>query len=79
VNWEEYVKKEKLLDIKQKYPGEWILVADYITDDLAEPLEGVVVAHSKNRAKIYTRQIRSKTRICIEYAGEIPEDLVVIF
>ena len=73
------MKREKLIDIKRKYPNEWILIADYETDDLAEPLEGVVIAHTKNRAKIYTRQIRAKTKLCIEYSGDVPEDLAVIF
>ena len=67
------------INIKRKYPNEWILIADYETDDLAEPLEGVVVAHTKNRAKIYTQQIRAKIKLCIEYCGDVPENLAVIF
>ena len=40
-------------EIKQRYPDEWVMVADYVLDEATTtPLRGKVVKHSKNRDEV---------------------------
>lgn len=71
-------KKESIEVIKEKYKDEWVLISDYELDEALNPLCGVVVAHSKNRDEIYKEQMDYKGNLCIEYTGEIPDDLAVM-
>jgi len=48
-------------------------------DDRNEPLNGVVVAHSKDREEIYNRQMAIQKPLCILYTGEIPKNLAIMF
>ncbi len=73
------MERQRIVDLKKKYPREWLLLADYSADEVTELVDGILVSHSKNRATIYTKQLRTKRRLSIEYTGEIPNDLVVIF
>ena len=73
-------KVEDIAKIKRRYPKEWLLLTHVVTDELTRPVQGKLVAHSKNRDEIYDRLSRIRTRsVCIEYSGEIPKDLIVIF
>lgn len=73
------MERRRVAELKKKYPGEWLLLADYRTDEVTDVVDGILVWHSKNRATIYTKQLRTKRRLSIEYTGDIPNDLVVIF
>lgn len=66
-------------EIKKKYNGEWVLIADYETDDLCRIKRGKVLAHGKDRNKVY-RQLSKYHRIdmATRYIGEVPKDLTVI-
>ncbi|MDI6793834.1 MAG: hypothetical protein QME81_13380 [bacterium] len=74
------MKKNDLVSFKEKYEGEWLLLDDVETDDIQQPVKGVLLAHSKSKAEIYEKllQVRPK-QFAIEYAGEIPKDYVVMF
>ena len=54
----EMMEKESIEAIKRKYTDEWVLISDYETDEFLVLLNGVVVAHSKNREEIYNLQWR---------------------
>ena len=42
----------KLEEIKNQYQGEWVLIEYTLLNDNLVPLEGEVLAHSKNRDKL---------------------------
>ncbi len=71
---------QEIVKLKRRYPKEWILLTHVVTDALTHPVKGKLVAHSKNRDDIYERlrHLRAKS-VAIEYTGEIPKDLIVIF
>lgn len=71
-------KKERIETIKKRYKDEWVLIADYELDETLNPLCGIVVAHSKNRDEIYKKQMDYDGNLCIEYTGEVPDDLAVM-
>ena len=72
-------RRTSIAQIKAKYKNEWVLLADYHLDDRNEPVSGVVVAHSKDRDEIYSKQMSIQKNLCILYAGEMPQDLAIMF
>ncbi|WP_293128080.1 hypothetical protein [Microcoleus sp. bin38.metabat.b11b12b14.051] len=69
-----------LAEIRERYPCEWVLIADTESDDLWNVIRGEVLAHSPERDEIdraLTKfpDIRS---ISIEYTGPIPDDYSLI-
>lgn len=72
-------KIELISKVKKRYPKEWLLLTNVTADELTQPVKGKLVAHSKNRDEIYARLKRVRGKIAIEYAGDIPKDLVVVF
>ena len=71
--------KMSLAEIKAKYKDEWVLLAHYDLDNRNEPLNGVVMAHSKDREEIYNKQMAIQEPLCILYAGELPKNLAIMF
>jgi hypothetical protein len=65
--------------LKRRYPKEWLLLTNVTADRLTQPIKGRLVAHSKNRDDIYARLKHVHGKIAIEYAGDIPKDLFVVF
>ena len=72
-------KVEAISRLRRRYPKEWLLLTHVVADELTRPVKGKLVAHSKNRDEIYDRLPKLRGGFCIEYAGKIPKDLVVIF
>ena len=66
-------------EIKQKYPDEWLLLIDCRLSKNTELKSGKVVVHSKCRDDIHKALKNYSGRLAIHYAGEIPDNLVVIF
>jgi len=65
--------------IREKYPGEWLLVGYEELDDELNIIRGEVLAHSPHKEEVYRHLLSLKGRkVSIEYAGEMPEDLVVV-
>lgn len=63
------------MHIKQilgKCKNEWVLIKVAKTDKLNRPLEGELIAHSKNRDEIYMKMkgVKGHTYTC--YTGKIP-------
>ena len=71
-------KVEAISKIKRRYPKEWLLLTNVVADKLTRPIKGKLVAHSKNRDDIYDRLKRVHGNMAVEYAGDIPTDLVFI-
>lgn len=66
-------------EIRKRYPEEWLLIVDYESDELTRPVRGVLAAHSRHRSDIYEKLSEYKGSVCIDYAGEIPKDVAVMF
>ncbi|MFM9265597.1 hypothetical protein [Tychonema sp. BBK16] len=67
-------------EIRDRYPREWVLIADTESDDLWNVIRGEVLAHSPEREEIDRaltkfQDIRS---ISIEYTGPIPDEYSVV-
>lgn len=56
-------------EMKDTYPDEWLLVADYELDDCGEVITGVVEQHAKDAKEI--RHLLTTAQGCIRYTGEI--------
>jgi len=66
-------------EIHERFPSEWILMADPELDEQLEVIRGRVVYHSKDRDEVYQRAIELKLNDCaFLYTGSIPEGTAVI-
>ena len=64
----------------QRYKGEWVLIEFKKLDENLNVLDGKVVAHSPNKGEVYKKQLELKNKnLAIEYVGDPPEDLAVMF
>jgi len=72
-------KVERVEIIKKRFRKEWLLIGDYKTDKMNRIVQGVLIAHSKNRDDIYRKLRRYKKPLAIQYSGPIPKDLAVMF
>jgi len=73
------VKEEKLslAEMKKRYKNEWLLIANYETNDAKQVQRGIVIAHSPQREVIYKKMMEMKgSDLAIEYTGEIAKDEV---
>jgi hypothetical protein len=68
-----------LEQIRQRYDGEWVLIAYTEIDQNLIPLRGEVLAHSSNRDEVYSAISHANGRdIAIECFIKTPEDMVFI-
>ncbi|MBI5379508.1 MAG: hypothetical protein HZA23_05065 [Nitrospirae bacterium] len=71
MKWEEILKQ---------YTGQWVLIEYRELDGQLNVVEGEVIAHSPNKEEIYKRLLETTGKnIAIDYAGEFPKDLAVMF
>jgi len=67
-------------EIRQQYAGQWVLIEYQQLDEQLNVVAGEVVAHSPVKEEIYKHLLQTKGKnIAIEYAGELPQDLAVMF
>lgn len=65
--------------IKERYSGEWVLIAYKELDDEMYVIRGQVLAHSPDRDEIYRKLLSVRgQQVAVEYMGEVPEDLAVV-
>jgi hypothetical protein len=65
--------------IRQRYDGEWVLIAYNEIDHNLIPLSGEVLAHSSDRDEVYHAVSQADGRdIAIECFVEVPEDMIII-
>lgn len=67
-------------EIRDRYPREWVLIADTESDDLWNVIRGEVLAHSPEREEIdrALTKFQDVRSMSIEYTGPIPDDYSVI-
>jgi hypothetical protein len=67
-------------EIRKQYAGQWVLIQYQELDEQLNVITGEVVAHAPEKEEIY-RQLLQTTgqNIAIEYAGEFPQELAVMF
>ena len=64
----------KIEEIKKKYKDEWVLVEVLEEDELGQPIEVELIAHSKSRDDTYEAMRKAKAKdIAHFYTGEIPK------
>ena len=64
----------KVEEIKKRYRDEWVLVEVIEEDELGQPIDVELIAHSKSRDEIYDALVETKTRYTYQfYTGEIPK------
>jgi hypothetical protein len=74
------MRQESIESLRKRYRGEWLLIGNVELDEMQRPIKGVLLAHSKRKAEIYSKLLKIKTdRFAIEYAGKIPKDYAVMF
>ena len=63
----------KLREVGKKYRNEWILAMVLKEDNLGQPAELKILAHSKDRSEIYLKLSKTREKdVATFYAGEIP-------
>ncbi|MGB3457730.1 MAG: hypothetical protein WBB08_00230 [Halobacteriota archaeon] len=64
----------KIEEIKKRYKDEWVLVEVLAEDELREPVEVELIAHSKSRNDTYEAMRKTKAKdIAHFYTGKIPK------
>ncbi len=67
-------------EIRRQYAGQWVLIEYQRLDEQLNVVEGEVIAHSPAKEEIYKSLLQTQGKnIAIEYAGEFPQDLAVMF
>lgn len=59
--------------LETKYPDEWILLQVTEENDLSEPVQGIVLAHSKVKEEIIGLSKDLKEDIALFFTGVIPK------
>jgi hypothetical protein len=68
-----------LEQIRQRYDGEWFLIAYTDIDDDLRPIRGEVLAYSRDRDEVYRAVSDDRGRdLAIECFVKTPEDLVFV-
>jgi len=61
-------------EIKKRYRDEWVLVEVIEEDELGQPIDVELIAHSKSRDEIYDALMETKGKYTYQfYTGEIPK------
>lgn len=69
----------KWTEITNTFKDEWVLVEVKEVDENFNLIDGIVIAHSKDKEEIYKKLLEIKPQsFSIEYTGQIPEDLAVV-
>jgi hypothetical protein len=64
----------RIKEIEKKYRNEWVLAEVLKEDELGEPIEVKVIAHSKNRDDTYAAMKKAKGKYTYHfYTGKIPQ------
>lgn len=68
------------VEIKSRYPDEWVILVDLDADDLSNEVHaGVVFAHSKNERELLaaTKDALSGQSSAVLFTGEIAESVYI--
>ncbi len=68
-----------IAEIESRYPNEWILVEDPITNDALEVQSGKVICHSADRDEVYRKGLELRPKhSAILCTKKIPEGTAII-
>ena len=68
-----------LVELRSRYPNEWVLIADPETDATLTVQSGHVLAHSRDRDEVYRQAVALRPeRFAVLYLGSIPEGTAVV-
>ncbi|MFY9225216.1 MAG: hypothetical protein WAQ98_21260 [Blastocatellia bacterium] len=68
-----------MLEIKQLYASEWVLIEELETDEKMLLKAGKVTFHSNNKAEVYTKAKELKPKyFAVMYMGKLPEDMLFL-
>ena len=68
-----------LMEIRDEFRGEWLLIGDPKLDGDLNLTSGKVPAHSPDRDEIYRQLLSASGKsVRIEFAGDPPADLAVV-
>jgi hypothetical protein len=63
-------------EIKQRYNGQWAIIAYHEIDEDLEVLAGEILAHSSSETEIHQMlSLASGKNVSIEYIGTVPENI----
>jgi hypothetical protein len=66
-------------EIEDRFPSEWILVGDPVTNDALEVMSGTVLWHSPDRDEVYRKAIELRPkRSAFLNTKKIPEGSVIV-
>ena len=69
-----------LAEIGERYKGKWVLIECRELDRNLEVVDGDIVAVADSKEEIYTKQLTIEGKnLAIEYCGEWPTDIAVMF
>ena len=72
-------ERMKIEEIEKRYKDEWVLVEVLAEDELGQPIDVEVIAHSKSRDDTYEAMRQTKARdIAHFHTGEIPKKGYVV-
>jgi hypothetical protein len=64
-----------LAEIEARFPSEWVLLEDPVTNEVQQVLAGKVRYHSKDRDEVYDKAVELKLKsMAVRYTGDFPED-----
>jgi len=67
-------------EIAERFKGEWLLVEYKDLNEDLEVKQGKVIFHSPHKSEIYKHLMEIRGgNVAIEYAGEAPKELAVLF
>ena len=73
------MKTNFIPELNNKFPDEWILIDDPVTDENLTVESGKLLWHSKNRDEIYRVAREKKPDKCaIIFTGKIPQGCEII-
>jgi hypothetical protein len=66
----------KIEEIHRRYPAEWVLIEDPVSDKQLRPLRGRVVLHSKDRLEFDQKMAGMRLRrSATVFTGRFPENM----
>lgn len=70
----------RIEEIRRRFEHEWVLIEYSELDEELNVVEGEVVAHSPDKNEIYSKMRHFEGgNVAVEYIGEYPEELAVMF
>ena len=66
-------------EIRDKFPSEWVLIAEPLIDDQTRLKAGRVLFHSQTRDEIYRKAVELRLpHFAVRYLGKLPENMALI-